>query len=520
MLPAADSRASVIMAAEERGNRSSVLGAPAGMTAGAEWWRIWLPSWPLAIAVAALARALGSSTALLNDPDTYLHVTAGHWMLAHHALPSADPFSFSMAGARWVPSEWLGEIVYALAYDAGGWGGVIVLTAVGFAASLGLLTYFLLRRLPPLPALIAALAGGTLVLPHLLARPHVLALPLLVLWCGALLAARDEDRTPPWRLLSVMLLWANIHGSFMFGLALAGFLATEAVLWPAPRLSRLDEARRWGGFVIAVIAVAAVTPNGVAGLLQPLRLVGMPALQAGFIEWRPANLGDFPALELWLLGLLALGLAGGVRLRASRLVLLLGLIHMALAHVRHADLLGLVAPLAVGGAIGRASFVAALGRSTSAVARGAALFARPASPPAWALGLAFAVTISLPVVAHPPLRDGDTTTPAAALAAAARLGLDGPVFNSEGFGGYLVFSGVLVFIDGRIEMYGNDFLARYLAAERGDEAALAAILGPYHIGWTLLAQGTPVVAVLDHMPGWRRAYGDDRAVIHVRVPGG
>ena len=92
-----------------------------------------------------------------------------------------------------------------------------------------------------------------------------------------------------------------------------------------------------------------------------------------------------------------------------------------------------------------------------------------------------------------------------------------PVFNSEAFGGYLVFRGVPVFIDGRVEMYGNDFLAAYLAAERGDAAALAALLIRYHIGWTLLQAQSPAVAALDRLPGWRRAYADDQAVIHVPV---
>jgi len=193
-------------------------------------------------------------------------------------------------------------------------------------------------RLPPLPAVIATLAGAMLVLPHLLARPHVLALPALVAWCGALLAARDDARGPPWVLLPVMALWANLHGSFMFGLALAGFLAAEAMLRPAPGQSRSGEARRWGAFVTAACVAALLTPNGLAGLIQPLRLLFMPALQSGFVEWAPADLAKFPALEAWLLGAIALGFALRTRLPWTRLLLLLGLFHMALAHVRHADL--------------------------------------------------------------------------------------------------------------------------------------------------------------------------------------
>ena len=62
-----------------------------------------VPSWPLIIGLAVFIRALAQPIALLNDPDTYLHIAAGRWMLTHAALPVHDPFSHSLAGAAWVP---------------------------------------------------------------------------------------------------------------------------------------------------------------------------------------------------------------------------------------------------------------------------------------------------------------------------------------------------------------------------------------------------------------------------------
>ena len=181
-------------------------------------WERLVPSWPLLVALAVFGRLLAARLALLNDPDTYLHIATGRWILAHGALPVQDPFSHSMPGASWISSEWLAQIVLAAVYDQFGWGGVVVLAAASVALAIGLLTRFLLRRLPALPTLVAAVAAIALLQPHCLARPHVLALPLLVLWSGALLRARDEDRLPPFGLLPVMALWANLHGSFLFGL--------------------------------------------------------------------------------------------------------------------------------------------------------------------------------------------------------------------------------------------------------------------------------------------------------------
>ncbi len=464
------------------------------------------------MALLALGRALAEPGALLHDPDTYLHIAAGRWMLAHGGLPVHDPFSYTFAGAGWVPHEWLAEIVLAAVYRAAGWSGLVLLTAACFAVGLGLLTRFLLRWCEPFSALIATALGAALVEGHLLARPHLLALPLLVLWSGALFGARDAGAAPPFRLLPVMVLWANLHGSFMFGLLLACYLGAEAVVAGPRRL----EARRWGLFAALTLAAALATPNGIAGLVEPFRLMAMPALQSSFIEWRSPDFQDFQPLEIVLLGLIALGLTTGVKLPLPRVLLLLALCHMALVHTRHTDLLGLVGPLALAGSLGPQLAARIRSFPVSAVGRAVVRLAKPAARPAVALTFAVALAMSLPLLLRPIARADDTATPASALAAAARLGLSGRVFNSEGFGGYLVFRRVPIFIDGRIELFGNAFLARYLDAASGDMPALGSLLERWGVRWTLLEPRQGAAEALDHLPGWRRVYTDAHAVVHAR----
>ena len=476
--------------------------------------REFVPSWPLIVGLVFFIRALAQPIALLNDPDTYLHIAAGRWMLAHHALPLHDPFSHSFAGAIWVPHEWLAEIVLAAIYDLAGWGGLVLLTATAFAVSLGLLTRFLLRWAEPFSTLIAVVLGGALVQGHLLVRPHLLALPLLVLWSGALFAARDTWSGPPFRLLPVMVLWANLHGGFMFGLALALFLTAEAMLAPGRRPL---EMRRWGSFSLLAIAAALVTPNGVAGFFEPFRLIAMPVLQASFGEWQSPDFQAFQPLEIWLLGIVALGFATGVRLPLSRLLLLLGLCHMALAHIRHAELLGLVGPLAIAASFGPQIAGRIRSMPVSTLGRVADRLVLPAAKPAVGLVLALGLVACSPLLLRPLERRDDQVTPSSALAAAARIGLEGPVFNSEGFGGYLTFRGIPTFIDGRAELYGNAFLDGYLKAEQGEEPTLSELLDRYGVTWTVLKPQQGAVSRLDALPGWRRVYTDAEAVIHMRV---
>jgi hypothetical protein len=476
-----------------------------------------IPSWPLIVGLAAFSRALAQPAALLNDPDTYLHIAAGRWIWAHLALPTEDPFSHSFAGATWVPHEWLAEVVLAAVYWAAGWSGLVVLTAACFGAAMAILTRFLLRHFEPFSALIAATLAGTLVLGHLLVRPHILALPLLVIWSGALIGARDAGEAPPLRLLPLMGLWANLHGSFMFGLALALFLACEAALQPGPRLR---EARRWGVFGLLAVAAALLTPNGLSGFVEPFRLMLMTSLQASFREWLSPDFHTFQPLEICLLGLIALGFTTGARLPPSRLLLLLALCHMALAHVRHAELLGLAGPLIIAAPLGPQIAARIRAASISELSRGAARLAAPARRPAVICTLVLAAVMSLVLMMPPIVRTGDPVTPAVALDTAMRMGLRGPVFNSERFGGYLIFRGVPTFIDGRVELYGNDFLARYFKAQAGDEDAITALIKQYAITWTLLSPRQGAVGAFDSLPGWHRVYADNLAVIHTRTSQG
>jgi len=128
--------------------------------------------------------------------------------------------------------------------------------------------------------------------------------------------------------------------------------------------------------------------------------------------------------------------------------------------------------------------------------------------------LVLALTAAIPREA---IRPSDASTPAAAIAAAAAHHIEGPVLNDYGFGGYLIFSGRRPFIDGRAELYGDAFIRRYSEAVLLTSDDLPEILRQYRIAWTLLEPSRPAVRLLDRLPGWRRLYADEVAVVHARV---
>jgi len=451
--------------------------------------------------LAVMALALWAP-AVLGDGDTLVHVAAGRLMIARHALLTTDPFSYTKAGAPWFAHEWLAEVLEGAAFNLAGWGGVLALTALAAGATAGLLARHTGRMVGGATQAVLLVLALSLCSPHLLARPHVLAWPLLEMWTAELVFARAQDRAPRWRVLPVMALWANLHGSFMFGLALAGPFALEALL-AAPATGRVRVVLRWGGFGLAAALMACLTPHGLETILFPLRLMAMPSL-GGIGEWAPADFRTVSPIAIAIAAILLLQLLRPVRLTAVRAVLLVGLIYLSLQHIRQEQLLGLVGALILAAPLAQA-FPSA----------------EPAPPPIrrW-IGVGAGLLAVALVVARLtiPVAWTDTgTTPVSALAAVPAELRREPVLNDYSYGGYLIGQGVRPYIDGRAELYGEDFLRTYGDISDGDRKALNAELSRRNVRWTLLKAGSPMDRAMDADPAWRRLYADRWATVHVRV---
>ncbi|HEX7910170.1 MAG TPA: hypothetical protein VF534_19060 [Paraburkholderia sp.] len=456
-----------------------------------------------AIVVAVIGYAISVLTpALLNDADTYWHIATGQWMLRTGAIPHADPFSYTFAGAPWVAHEWLSELVMALAWKAAAWNGIVMLFGAATAVTFGAFAHYLARRIRQPAALVVFVLGVACISGSLLARPHLLALPLLVLWLTGLLRAREAGASPsPW-LLPLMLVWANLHGSFVFGLALVVPLAIET--WIEARQSGAGIARAWGVFLAAAIGMSLLTPNGWHGLLFPFELARMT--QIGSIgEWSPTDFHALEPMEMALLTTLYFAFSRGIRLPMPRLLTLLAVLHMALQHSRHQMLAGLVGALLLTNSLGEAFGGPESDANGSLPAR------------RWAIAaLACVLLLTTLRITHPLMRMDDPVSPVTALDHVPPGLLSEPVINSYEFGGYLIFRHVKPFIDGRADMYGDQFLAAYTAALMPDRAAFGRTVQQYGIRWALLGAHSPALPMIDTLPHWRRLYADKVAAVYVR----
>ncbi|HKS20142.1 MAG TPA: hypothetical protein VJS63_13135 [Bradyrhizobium sp.] len=464
---------------------------------------------PLWVGISIYVLFLVAGNRLLIDPDTMWQITVGQWIIDNRAVPTVDVYSFTMRGQPWISTQWLAQVMYAKVFALAGWSGPVVLAASAISATLALLTKFLSRRLSDSTTLVFVTAALALTLPHLLARPHVLALPVMVAWVGGLIAAADRRAAPSLSLLPLMVLWANLHGGFVFGLVLIAPIAIEAVL-SADAALRKPLLLRWLGFGVAALAAGCCTPYGWNSLLASQKILALGAALPLIMEWKPADFGSFGPFELCLLLGIGLALFRGIKLPPMRIALLLGLLHMALSQGRAAEILALLAPLILAAPLARQ------------IGQGEAPHSNAVSPARGVLFASLAIALVAGTVAYASVHRFEPHmrgSPVAAVIELKKLNL-ARVFNDYDFGGYLISNGVAPFIDGRTELYGEKFFVDHNAASGLMEPDnLFGLLEAYQIEATLMRTQSAATKLLDHVDGWQKVYSDDIATIHLRKSG-
>lgn len=441
----------------------------------------------VAVAVLAVAVWIAFNPSLFNDGDTSWHLATGQWILDHRSIPHTDPFSFTWAGKPWTAHEWLADALMAFAYRGAGWAALAALFATAVGVTLVLIGRELLR-LPLRYALLAlALIAGTLA-PFMLARPHVLTWPILAVWLLALMRARDQHRAPPLLWAALMTVWANLHGSFLVGLGLAGVFALEALVQEKERKRVIIG---WGTFGLLSLAAAFITPHGIDAFLYPLQVTGMKALPL-IQEWRSSTLAGDPLFFAVVVAVAVVAVFLRSRLSIIRLLFLAGFAAMSVMQSRHQPLFLITSALVL------------------PRAWGAAVPARRLLMPL-AVGLA---AVAIVRVAMPFQRGDSATYPASALRQLPPQLRSEPVFNSYSFGGPLILNGIRPYIDGRSDMYGDDLTTEHHAIVMGDKAAFDRVAQSRAIRWTILQPRTPLIRELDRDPHWHRVYADRWAVVH------
>lgn len=472
-------------------------------------------SWPLIVGVLSAVGVLAfTSHQTLGDPDTFLHLHIGQWIIDHSIIPQVDIFSHSLAGEKWIAHEWLSEVILATVYRLGGWGGLVILVAACLSITLAYLMGYLQKKVAPIYAIFFTALTFFAVSTHLLARPHILVWPLLLIWVGTLIAAQEQNRRPPFWLMGLMILWVNLHGSFIFGIAIILPIALEAVIL-SPIQLRWSTLRNWLVFFVMALLACLINPQGIAGAIFPFQILNLQHLGA-IHEWMPYQFKGINPLEIILFTYLILALLGLLRLSIVRVLMLVGLVHMALTHNRYVSVLGLVSPLLIASSFGQSYADRFKKEAASRLDLWFLRLTGQASTSTIALTFLFIGATAFwasHLDRHSPPQNIEAKL---AIDAYQHLNHYGPVLNDYRFGGVLIYRNIPVFIDGRADLYDKKVMGLYIQAMiDGNPSALEKIIHEYQITWVLLSPDSPAAAYFDNKTNWQRAYADPNAVVYL-----
>jgi hypothetical protein len=293
------------------------------------------------------------------DPDLWGHVKFGQDILQSGSVADRDPYSYLTSGQVWINHEWLAEVIFAAVFALGGSPALILMKASLIFLTLGLVYWYLLRHgLSPLKGGIVLMFVILLVSPGArFVRPHIFTYLLLVITL-LLLDQADRGRLRwLWGIPFVFALWANLHGGFLAGLAIA-------VVWSFTRIAvAFCRTRRYGAAIsLSDVALAGSSvAAGIATLLNPygVELFHFLVQPATFIrpdisEWQPTPImSTYGVTYLMFLAVAAAGYLHSWRERRPGPLAVLCCVALApLLAYRHGPLFGLAIPLLMGEHIG------------------------------------------------------------------------------------------------------------------------------------------------------------------------
>jgi MFS family permease len=464
-------------------------------------------AWPAALSRHSLPAAVvlvliaALSFVRRTDPDYWWHLRAGRDILATGSLPRVDLYSHTMAGQPWVAHSWLWEVVLALVADTAGYAGVSALLAGLLLASFGLL-YRLLRArgLVEWAAAALVLLGALMSVQTLTARPHAVTYLGVITTLWLLEWWRRGQARRLWWMLPLLALWANVHGGYAIGLAVLGLaLAGE---WLEARLAgRPARLRTLAAVLAGGLVAASLNPQGPAiHLFAAGFLSRESAMQRYIQEWASPDFHDWPGMA-FAVGLVLLALTG---LRPARIgwpaaLVALAFAWLGLQSVRHVPLFALG---------GLPALAAGLAAWPPLAAR-----PRPPEPPAFAavnwLAVAIIAAGAATVLLSQPLAQVgreplEEWYPQAARAYLERARPAGPLFNYDGWGGYLIARApdYPVYIDGRTDLYGVALAEEYRRTVRL-EPGWRETLDRRGIRLVLVRREQALASALRDDPGWR-----------------
>lgn len=475
--------------------------------------------------------------------DFWWHMAMGREIIHTSEIPTTDSFSYTRASEPFFNQGWLAQVLMYGIYQLGGVPLILVVQAIVLALAYGMLLWLCIHRSSAVRLSVGLLLLLTLPLSfnNWNVRPQSYCFPIFAAFLIILTTWRLGHPTPRlWLLPLLMILWVNLHGSFVLGgilIALTfvgvGIQQLLARRHPPPGDSAGETAASlatpvpqpalrsllfWGALTAAAMLI---NPRGLEVLAYVRGLLGTSAIANLVVEWAPPTTRDAIGRIFFLFLLFGIAILAYARRRPDPVDMLLSgaFLWLALGATRHIVWFGMVStPLLIAQA---ATW----------------LTPRPGTPPqreftgvpalnATLMGLlGLLLVLGLPWIKPHlglppdlgPLLAADTPVQAVAYLQ-SQPERPSRLFHMMGAGSYLIWAAPEqpVFIDTRIELYPYQQWLDYINLNAGNDAPR--LLTQYQIDALLLdnEQQAALLALVRADPTWVVQYEDERNTYLVR----
>ncbi|MGI8734310.1 MAG: hypothetical protein ACR2LM_13545 [Pyrinomonadaceae bacterium] len=461
----------------------------------------------------------------ISDADFWFHLKTGEYIIQTGLIPRTDTFSFTNYGTPWIAHGWLSGVIFYAVYSRLGFKALIFIFAI--LTALAFWIVFKRSNSHPFIAGFATLLGVWTVLPTIGVRPRVFTLLLASVYLAILTryARRGEGREI-WWLVPLMVLWVNLHGGFLIGLALIGLTMVGIPLdtWAAGEKVRASwpRLRTLGLVLVGCLLAGLANPYGTGIYAETIRTLISPVYQQLVVDWLSPNFHQPELRPLTFLILLTIGAIAlsPKRVRPGELLLFLAALYSTLQTQRNMALLALVAvPIFANyfqDWLDSTSFGRSFGKSFSKP--------QPSRYSTWITALSlvlllpllvFALRLRSTVYSSPTQRMLDV--PLKAVQYLKERQISGNTFtNPNIWGGYLIWAlpSNPVYIDGR-GVFPEEFVKEYVEIMQGT-ADWRVPFERYGVKIVLIKPGSLLARQLAESSEWERVYDDEMSVVFRR----
>ena len=416
------------------------------------------------------------------DPDFGWHLRSGQYFI-EHGIPSHDIYTYTAADFHWVNHEWLSDSILALLASFNGYWFVSAIYAGMWTLAISIAG----KKVHSALVVVAAIG----ILPFAGVRAitwSVLGLTLLML------LLRQRNRR--WRLAIPLLFlaWANLHGSFLIGIAYGGWYVLREKNWKLALIG------------VASLGLTFVTPYGVELYREVFMTMLDTNLHQRVSEWArfAFPLGSVAYMLIWIGVIAQNGLRWKAYLRFDVLLFV-----MAVSGVRMVPLFILVSLMPLWKDIKKLDERIRASGATKTLQRKVGMIS------SWGIvGVAVLLTILSAVIQYTKPSLGGY--PSRSVAYLTDHPCSGQLFNNYNYGGYLIWKlpSHKVYIDGRMPSWRQDdrvWMEEYLQVIN-DEVYRREQFERYHITCVLVDRSWGMVEELKD-EGWQVAVEEDSAIL-------